>query len=259
MARKLPVHPDAERERLIDRRFGAERPGRVTVRDFDQGMVETLGACIFEELPPPENQRYFLNLDGIDPPPGRPGVLVTFSFPEAEFKGYVIPLILFRRDDIAPANERWHSVGHESYRTPAEGASNVVLPDTLPANLAGAKGVDRIEVGLAPIPFDFTYTISILTHYRGAPGQRGQVNRILQHVLRVFPPFGKVIVRDSIGDLRGYHTFTEATSVLDEHPEIAERIIGFGVTVRVEAELDLAEPTTHRTVTQPLTLNLKQL
>lgn len=259
MARELPVLSDVERQRLNARRFGAERQGRVTIRDFDQGMVETLGACILEELPPPDNQRYWLNLEGIDPPPGRPGILVTFSFPEVEFKSYVVPLVLFRRDDISPANERWHSIGHEAYRAAAPGASRVVLPNTLPEPLAGAEGVDRVEVGLAPLPFDLTYTISILCHYRGALGQRGQVNRILSHVLRIFPPYGRVTVRDSLGDLRDYHTFTEATSVLDEHPEVAERIIGFGVTIRVEAALDLSEPTIYRTVTQPLTLNLKQL
>jgi hypothetical protein len=222
-------------------------------------MVETLGACVYPDLSVPDNQRYWLKLDGIDPPPGKPGVLVTFSFPEAEFKSYVVPLVLFRRDDISPANERWHSVGHEGYRAPAPDANKVIVPNTAPASVAGKTGYDRVEVGLAPIPFDITYTISIFCHYRGAIGQRGQVNSILGHVLRIFPPYGKVYVKDDIGDYRGYYTFTESTSVLDEHPEVAERIIGFGVTVRVEAELDLSEPTIHRTVTQPLTVNLKQL
>jgi len=216
-----------------------------------------MGACIIPSAPIPDNQRYWLNIDGVDPPPGKPGIVVTFSFPEAEFKSMVLPMILIRRDDISPANERWHSK-HVTYRTPAEGA----LPVTLPVNntaLSGLKGFDRMEQGFQAIPYDITYTISILAHYRGAIGQRGAVQRIFEYILTRFSPYSVVTVFDDEGDPRGYSSFMEATSVLDEHPTVGERIIGFGVTLRVEAELDHTTVEIVRTVTQPLTLNLIKL
>lgn len=237
-------------EAYESRERGEDQPGIVTLRDFDQGVVETLGAHV-------EDQRYWLSLPGVDPPPGKPGILVTFSFPEAEFKSYVIPLILIRRDDISPANERWHSY-HQAYRTPAKTARKVKFPIDN-THYSGREGFDQKEIGLQPIPFDITYTISILSHYRGALGQRGQVQAILHHVLKTYPPFTRVILKDSLGDLRHYFAFMEGTSVLDDHPEISERVIGFGVTLRVEAELDLFDPQVVRTVTKPLTLNLSKL
>jgi len=233
----------AVQEGRLRRAKGQDQSGTVELRDFDRGIVETLGAFI-------ENQRYWLTIDGIDPPPGKPGVLVTFSFPEAEFKSYVLPLVLIRRDDISPANERWHP-GNTVYRTPAAIGVPIVY--------GTQTGYSRMEEAQQAVPFDITYTISVLAHYRGAIGQRGQVHKVLQHILRTYPPYAAVTVQDSIGDPREYHVFTESTAVLDEHPEVAERVIGFGVTLRVEAELDLAEPRTYPTVTQSLTMNLKPL
>jgi len=240
----LDPAPPAEQDARLRRHYGNENPGLVSLRDFDQGLVETLGAFI-------EDQRYWLTIPGVDPPPNKPGVLVTFSFPEAEFKAYVVPLVLIRRDDISPAMERWHSY-NQTYKAAPQGAN--------PITVDGRQGYDRVEVGYQSIPFDISYTISVLSHYRGALGQRGQVQAILHHVLRTYPPFGELTLLDSIGDPRAYNTFTEGTSVLDDHPEIAERVIGFGVTVRVEAELDLHEPAEGRTaVNRVLTLNLKEL
>jgi hypothetical protein len=251
-----PANP-AEQEARRARANGEERPGRVFLRDFDQGLVETMGACIIPSAPIPDNQRYWLNVEGVDPPPGKPGIVVTFSFPEAEFKSMVLPMVLIRRDDISPANERWQS-RHITYRTPAKGANKCVVPEGNGA-LSGLQGFDQMEQGFQAIPYDITYTISILSHYRGAVGQRGAVQLIFEYLLTRFSPYSVVHVIDDEGDPRGYHAFMEATSVLDEHPTVGERIIGFGVTLRVEAELDHTTVEIVRTVTRPLTLNLKKL
>jgi len=241
---------EQEREAFLRRVRGQDQVGTVGLRDFDQGLVETMGAFI-------EDQRYWLNIDGVDPPPGRPGVLVTFSFPESEFKSYVVPLVLIRRDDISPAMERWHP-GTRTYQTPPRDALPVKLPedDTI---FSGMEGHDRREIGHQAMPFDISYTISCIAHYRGAIGQRGQVQAVFHHVLKIYGPYAAVTLYDSLGDPRQYHTFTEGTSVLDEHSEIADRIIGLAISMRVEAELDLYEPVTVRTVTQPLITNLTPL
>lgn len=248
----LDPAPPEEQNARIRRSLGLADNGRVYLRDFDQGIVETLGAFI-------EDQRYWLSIDGVDPPPGKPGILITFSFPEAEFKSYVVPLILVRRDGLAPAMERWHPK-LETFRAPSPSASRVVLPEN-GSVYSGKVGYDKMTFGQQAVPYDITYTLTILAHYRGAPGQRGQVQKILQHVLKTYPPYSSLTLIDSIGDPRAYHTFTESISPQDDHPEVSERTIGFGVTVRVEAELDFYDPQEARTVTKPpsLTLRLKQL
>ena len=255
-----PANP-TEQEARRARANGEERPGRVNLRHFDQGLVETLGACILPNEPPPDNQRYWLNIDGVDPPPGKPGIVVTFSFPEGEFKSMVLPLVLIRRDDISPAMDRWHT-RTIAYRTPSKNANPVQLSNTQfpgQTSLAGLKGFDEMEIGFQATPYDITYTISIMAHYRGAIGQRGAVQTIFEYVIQNLSPYSWINVVDDIGDPRSYFAFMEATSVLDEHPTVGERIIGFGVTLRVEAELDHTTPQIVKTVTQPLTMNLRKL
>jgi len=244
--------PPAQREAAERRRWGEDQTGTVGLRDFDQGIVETLGAFV-------QDQRYWLTVDGVDAPPGRPGVLVTFSWPEDEYKSYVVPMVLIRRDDIAQAMERWHP-SKQTYVTPPREALKVKLPtdDTV---FSGREGHDRMEVGFQATPFDISYTISAVAHYRGAIGQRGQVQLVFHEILKTYGHYGKVEVHDSLGDPRYYNTFMQGTSVLDEHSEIADRIIGLALSLRVEAELDLFSPAVHRTVTQPptLTVSLKEL
>lgn len=252
--------PTADRQALMRRARGLARQGSVTIRDFDQGVVETLGAEIFPDAVVPDNQRYWLKLPDVDPPPGKPGILVTFSFPEAEYKPYTLPIVMVRRDDLTPANERWHSVGHVAYRTPAKSAVPVTVSGAVGGSLhEGSTGFDRMEERQAAIPFDISYTISVLSHYRGARNNRGAVQRILAHILRTFPPYGRVFVRDDIGDIREYEAFMEATSTLDDHPEVAERVLGFGVSIRVEGALELSEPQVRKTVRQPLTVRMRPL
>ena len=61
--------------------------------------------------------------------------------------------------------------------------------------------------------------------------------------------YGQINVVDSVGDVRGYYAFTEQVSSLDEVTEIADRTLGQSLSVRVEAELDFADPVTVKTVT----------
>jgi hypothetical protein len=75
------------------------------------------------------------------------------------------------------------------------------------------------------------------------------VNAILRKVLGVYQAYGRVIVKDTLGDYRTYEAFREGISILDELSEVAGRMVGFAVTIRVEAEFDLVDPTTARTVT----------
>ncbi len=120
-------------------------------------------------------------------------------------------------------------------------------------------GFDRMEQLGQATPYDIQYTISVLARHRGAPTQRNQVNALLQSVLRTYPPYGKVDVIDSIGDRRGYEAFNEGIANLDNINEVTERQLGYAITLRVEAELDLKDPITVQTVKRPLTLRLRKL
>lgn len=255
-----PIYPEASTEALENRREGHARTGTVTLRDFDKGVIETMGAFLAYDEDGKE-RNYFLQLDAGDvgsakgrigrkgqliPPitPGQtalPGVPVVFSHPEDVFAKYDLPLIAIRRDDIDPATSRWHP-GLKQYRAPAESA--------LPTVVGAESYWNLVEEKEQAVPYDLTYTISILARSRGKGGisQTNQANAILHQVLKVYQPYCLVKVFDSIGDGRTYEAFQESISHLDEVPEVADRVIGFAVTLRVEAELDLNDPEVRHTV-----------
>jgi hypothetical protein len=256
-------------EAIRERTEGRARTGFVNLRSFDEGVVETLGATIDEEL-----QNYFLHLPivetvGFDPPesspfyrgpvdprPGLPGIPVTFSYPEDVFEKYSIPVVLVRREGIDPAMQRWHP-GALQYRTPGRGA----LPTGYrPTPASEVKyGFDRAEQVDQAAPFDLSYTINVVARNRGAPGIRNQANRILDHVLRIYQPYCEVRLRDSIGDARTYEAFMDGVSPLDEVADVTDRVIGFAVSLRIEGELDLTDPVVRATVTKAATLRAKEL
>jgi hypothetical protein len=134
-------------------------------------------------------------------------------------------------------------------RAPAEFALKVSVSDQ--SNQAQAiLGFDRMEQKEQAVPYDITYTISILARLRGGGGvsQTNQASAILHHVLKVYQPYCLVKVFDSLGDGRTYEAFQESISHLDEVPEVTDRVVGFAVTLRVEAELDLHDPEIYNTV-----------
>lgn len=263
----------------FEKRSKGQAPnGTIGLRNFDEGVVRTLGATIHEsnDGKGPLNN-YFIEsgILPVEPAPGLPGVPVTFSHPEDVYERYRQPVIVVRRDDIAPAMQRWHP-GMTEWRAPKQGANPVVVTfDEGTFGETSVEGFDEYEHKEMSVPFDITYTLTILARHRGkgrlppkddpvgfagAQGSpRNQVNKILDYVLRRFPPYCQVYVRDSLGDTRRYSAFMEALSHLDEVPEVTERVLGFAVTLRVEAELDLGDPYVERAVLNGLTLRTEVL
>lgn len=254
---------------LRERTEGRARTGFVNLRSFDEGVVETLGAKIDADL-----QNYFLDLEpvetvGFDPPetspfhrgiveprPGLPGIPVTFALPEDVFEKYSIPVILVRREGLDPAMQRWHP-GSLQYRAPGRGAHPVQYQASSTSEVK--EGFDRAEQVDQAAPFDLLYTINVVARNRGAPGILNQANRLLDHVLRIYPPYCRVLVKDSVGDLRSYEAFMEGTSPLDEVADVTDRVIGFAVSLRIEGELDLTDPVIRKTVTRAMTLRKEGL
>lgn len=227
---------------LRSRVEGRSRPGIVTIRDFDRGVVETLGAK------PIGDHYYITDLAEYDPPPNLPGIPVVFAHPEEVFRTQRIPLIEVRRDDINPAISRWHP-GWTVYNVPAYGARPVTSP--IPGDTR--KDWNRRETYQQTAPFDILYTISIQARQRQ---YMAAANHILRYVLGIYQPYSAVYVTDSEGDRRSYEAFLDSIAPADNVPEVGERMIGFALSLRVEAELDINLPTTHSTVTKLPSTNL---
>ncbi len=234
-------------------RLGLARTGTVGIRDFDQGVVETLGATVIDA-------HYYIKVDGITGPPGEsgyPGVPVVFSTPEDVMTEYRLPYILVRRDDIAPANERWQSVGAQQYgHVPGAGAMARTVRG--PGGTI-VRGFDRNESLVQAKPFDIMYTIEITARHRGAIGQRNQVNLLLHAALRAYPPYGQLLLTDSLGDRRSYECFMEGVTSKDSIAEVTDRKLGFQITLRVIGELDIDDPITTPTAIVPLTRRTRQI
>ena len=260
------------------RALGNAPTGEVGLRNFDEAVVRGLGAVIWEESGKGPLANYYIpaeKLAPVEPPDGAPGIPVTFSHPEDIWERYRQPVIVVRRDGIDPAMNRWHPGGIQ-WRAPAQTARPVSVtlnPGTVSETTL--EGFDAYEQMPSVVPFDITYTLSALTRHRGKgprpprddptgfTGSRGsprnQVNRIFDYILRRYAPYSMVLVTDSVGDERSYSAFMEAISHLDEVPEVTERVLGFALTLRVEAVLDLNDPIVSRAVGAPLTLRSEVL
>lgn len=230
----------------------------VGLRSFDEGVVETLQAKRLLNADKQPNY-WILELHGVplaqipevnsppgEPgsPPGQPGIPVTFAFPEDIYEHWRKPGIVVSRDDISPAMQRYHP-GALQYNAPSKSSRPVVVN--------GITGASSNETLSQAVPFDLTYTINIIT-----AGSRGNANRILDHVLRIYPPYAAVYVKDSLGDQRTYSAWMDGVSMLDENADVSERTIGFAVSLRVEAEFDLSDPEIHATVTGRPTINMQR-
>jgi len=243
--------PAAEQQTILLRTNGQAKTGEVTLRDFDQGVVETLGA----EIIPDSNgaAKYWLTkIPGCAPPPGSPGIPVVFANPEDVYQAYKLPVLLVRREDISAAMERWNP-GTGTYRVPADGAEAITVPSP-GGNLLGHTLYEEQQQA---VPFDLTYTLQVEARYHAH--LLNQANSLLKYILRVYTPYCRVLVLDSLKDVRSYDAFMEGVSNLDEALDVSERKFGFAVTLRVKAELDLADPEVHRAVTSLPTIRTSPL
>lgn len=203
-------------------RLNQQRTGQVFVKNFDTGVVETLGAelRIVKDPDGLERKGYYLDITGV----GK-DLPVYFSQPEVEFGKFKLPCIVVVRDEPAFAANRWPSV-NQAYE-------QQVGPVVTIRGVTGRTGKESQE---GAWPYDITYTIEGLVRLKG------QAIHLLNYVLRVYKPYGSVYIVDSLGESRSYEAFVEGVSNLDEVADVTERVAGFGVTLRVEAELDLSDP-----------------
>lgn len=237
-------------DELRDRYEGRRDNGYVNLRAFDRGVKETLGGILSSD------NRYVIPIDRVfpehtltnpdlirgevSPRAGLEGVPVAFSFPEDALQHFTLPYILIRRDDIALAMNRWHP-GTNQFRAPARTAKIITV--------GGVEGPTKVTERQQALPYDITYTIELYARNRGSEKVVNNLGRLFDYVLRIFPPYCNLYVRDSVGDTRSYEAFTESISSLDDVPMQTDRILGFALSLRVEAELDHLDTKEYVTAT----------
>lgn len=240
---------------LRDRYLGDARNGEVHLRDFDQGVVETFGGVIVNTDDPSceWNGNYFLlNVAGVKAPPGMPGVPVNFSFPEDTNDVFIYPSVVIVREDISPAMNRYQP-GTIQYRVPSLGA----IPTEGQWGGKTFQGFNRMAERRSAVPYDISYTVNVYAYRRGdtpgaIQGVKGNANALLEYVLRWYQPYTAIDVYDNLGDRRVYFATVDAASPLDDVANIAERTIGWSISMTVEAELDLTPETNSPTVLSPV-------
>jgi hypothetical protein len=168
--------------------------------------------------------------------------------PEDKNARFKLPMVYIRRDSMSASMQRWN-VGLLQYFQGGRGA----IPRTVNTNTAGnpvlKNGFNTNEQRAQAIPYDILYTIRVVSKYRGQSGSTANVNALVEYVMKRFQPYCEIIVPDSVGDLRTYWGFTDVVGTSDESFEIADRVLGFDISVRVEGELDLDDPQTYKAVT----------
>lgn len=136
-----------------------------------------------------------------------------------------VPQIAFINDDIAPDPNRLFGVGTVGYRLPAEGAT--------PVSVGGMLGWTQYETKGQEQPYDLVYTIECWSRYRTVS------KMLLGEILRRFQMRGTISLKDGNGVERSYLFTQEAISDLTEVASMVDRVVGFSVTIRIEAEVTL--------------------
>lgn len=235
----------SDRRAVLRRALGYERNGDVTVRNFDQGVIETLGATVRQKVS--VGPGYYLDIPGVQAPPTFPGIPVVFTTPEDVFEVQKMPWITVARDDVATAIQRWHP-GSVKYRAPRQGA--------IQSYVEGNTGFDGHEEQSMSEPVDFTYTITANTTRRTGLAVQG-MEKLWYYIRKVYKPYGLVIVKDSLGDSRTYNAFREAEYDATENAAAGDRVVSMGFSIRVEGELDIEDPFLTNAVRSRLTTRLR--
>jgi hypothetical protein len=215
--------------------FG-ERNGHVDLIDIDIAVLRKTGALLDEE----QNEWYLpINFHITDPAKGPLALtraLVVYKRPEPTQVQHEVPQIAIMCDDVDFDATRLQSPT-VTYRLPAAGSK--------PVSINGVVGYDSYETKEKEWPYNITYSIEVWCRYK-VPAMV-----MLQMMMKAFPPRGTLIVSSTeeanrnVENERAYLFFQEATADLTELNSMVERIPGYSLTIRVEAELTLdKEPQT---------------
>ena len=208
--------------------------GSVFVRNFDQGVVEALGAVVRTDVLVSVGMRqrhgYWIDETFTSPTP----VPVIFNNPEQIYEKKIYPSFLITRNSMEPAMVRWLSVKSIEYTSGVSGTDEVV---------DGVSGFSSIEQKEQAWPFDIYYTVSCYARYEH------EAIPMMKRLLKTYRPYSKINLIDSLGGSRSYTVFAE-TGVQDigEFVDVADRLKAYSIDIRVEAELDVNDPVVRDTL-----------
>lgn len=214
--------------------------GEVFIRNYDEGVMAWFGATVQTVSIPPagvgagrnahicERSGYFVDIAGANPTK----VPVIWNNPEQIYEQKIYPSYQISRDSVTAAMQRWHSVLQLEYVAGVSGTEEVIQVGS-----QMVSGFRQIEKKAQAIPYDISYTISAYARYEH------EALPMLKHILRRFPPYSRIFVIDSLGDSRSYTVFSDS-DVQDnsEYVDVADRLKSYSISIRVEGELDLADP-----------------
>jgi hypothetical protein len=224
--------------------------GDVFIGEIDKAMKEHVGGQVF-------NDRYFVSINGINPPPfaedyydddlkGKPmpGIPVIFASPDDRIMNFIMPCIVVRREDVNEADERKFA-GTIKYRAPALGSSQIIV-EKWGNKTINLQGYDGYQEQKSPEPYDIIYTVSCLSSGRRASSEAVKMCKFL---MRKLPRKGMpLIVTDDIGGENVYPLLVSGPTSLKEILDIIDRQDGFSFSVTVQTYLDLHDPYTTKPV-----------
>jgi hypothetical protein len=205
--------------------------GRVSLTDFDRGVIESLGSQLIDiQVEDGTRKAYAIRVDGLDTnvQAYAPYVPVFFSTPEDVFQPFKYPCVVVRRNDLTPAFDRSPFYGYQ--RVPAP---NAQLIKTAAGNKV-LEGYSSYVSAVLPTPFNISYDVQVYARTQNV----GIVllTRILQTTR---PPFFSVAVYDDLNDRRLYDAGEVSISSASELADIADRTIAWTISFEVRGEIDL--------------------
>lgn len=207
------------------------RTGLVFLEDYDIGLARTIGGELIEiELDGELVQTFGLRIEGVTGPDLYNGLIpIQMTDPEDAFTANLIPQIIISRGSVTPSMaSRWHP-GGRAYQVPSAASSTVVADD-------GRRGPSQVEIKQHTLPFDISYDVHLRARLRL------QADTMLAFIGRILWAYGQIFLIDSEGEERGYYAFVDSYENLSEIADIADRLQGHTVSLRVEAELDFEPP-----------------
>lgn len=216
------------------------RTGVLDVTDYDRGVMRQLGVQLQDPVIG-DRPRLFMRVPGIQGTQ-QDKVSVVFVNPEQVFSIYKIPMVLVRREAVDPALERWSSpLDDYSIAAPGSVLKTKIDPTT---GLCVGQGWDYLESKPRAWPYNFTYTIEVVAR------KRLDANKLLRKVLSVFPPYGNIVVIDSLDCPRSYFAQQGGFSDITEINDLLNRQPAFSISVTVWGELDHTTPVAEPGATQ---------
>jgi len=214
---------------------------KVTVNNFDEGVILQLGGVRSKDtVDGRQRDMYRIKFEGLRQFAGveskteEPLVPCRFVMPEQSIAQYIVPMVVIRRGTPAFAARRWHPFA-VAYRKASSGAVSKTINDV--------SGFDSYAERLAPYPFDIPYSIQLLARY-----ETDALLMLLQ-CLRYVDPRGWVKVK--LGEeTRTYDAFLEGIDDISELSDVAGRIRGYAMSVRILAEIDTFNDFVSKSVLQ---------